>query len=199
MKDGRFAGRFSLVRTEVILQACRRSNVRLLRLLPGCSCNTACSCAWTPAAALAAIPIVGGESGISPDTAPRTLRGTASEVAARNRCVSRPERPSRGCSPRRSLGHGSRGAPASAPSRVRPPSSVPHHACHNRDRLRPRRARHRRHGAKSESSGGRARSLRARWVGRVFYRAKGCVPQSGSSSSPPCVTWVTWVPSELAV
>ena len=46
---------------------------------------------------------------------------------------------------------------------------------------------------------GRACSLRARWVGRVFYRANGCVPQSGSSSSPPCVTWVTWVPSELAV
>jgi hypothetical protein len=58
----RFAGRFSFVRTEVILQACRRSRVRLLRRLAGYSCKRHVLAHGPRAGALASDPYPRGES-----------------------------------------------------------------------------------------------------------------------------------------
>ena len=67
-KNARFAGRFSFVRTEVILQACRRSGVPPAAGVGWLFLQTARSCARTPADAPPVIPILGGESDFSPDT-----------------------------------------------------------------------------------------------------------------------------------
>jgi hypothetical protein len=66
----------SFVQTEVILQACRRSGVRLLRplrrlVLQGTIQRTA------PAGAIPTVAVLGGQSGFSPETARRTSARSA--------------------------------------------------------------------------------------------------------------------------
>jgi hypothetical protein len=63
-----FAGQFWFVRTEVLLRPAEGRVFRLLRPLAGAYLQTARSCARTPARALPAIPILGGESDFSPET-----------------------------------------------------------------------------------------------------------------------------------
>jgi hypothetical protein len=80
-KNAPFAGRFSFVRTEVILQACRRSSVPPAAGVGWLFLQTARSCARTPADAPPVVPILGGESDFSPDTVRSTLARTATSAS----------------------------------------------------------------------------------------------------------------------
>ena len=69
-----FAGPFWFVRTQVLLRACRRSGVRLLRPLPPDCSGTIQRTA--PAGAIPAVAALRGQSGFSPETTRTLCRGS---------------------------------------------------------------------------------------------------------------------------